>query len=584
MYILYHFLWEEILMKKSLPIGVENFEMLVTEDYFYIDKTMFIKELLDKKASVNLFTRPRRFGKTLMLSMLQYYFEDVKDRRGNKKEFQFLFDGLAIMKQGEKYTKHMGHYPVISLTLKSGRQNTLESSLDMLKEEIIREYKRHEYILQDDYLSDIDKSKYREYMMKQGDLSSYKRSLRFLCECLQNFYDKRVIILIDEYDVPLEGAYTYGFYQEMVDFIREFLGSALKTNNSLQFAVLTGCLRISKESIFTGLNNLRINSILTESYGEYFGFTEREVRHVCEEYELESKYDEIKDWYNGYEFGKINVYNPWSVIQYIYDHVDNKNAYPISYWANTSSNSIVKDLINHADNDVKEEIEKLIAGGTITIPVHEDITYDEVYDNKDNLWNFMFFTGYFKKVKETFNDDVDKRYVTLQIANREVHYIFKEKIQGWFEQKVKEADRSKLFDAVITGNADIFRDELQKLLKETISFQDFYENFYHGFTVGVLSGMKDYITKSNREAGDGRSDIFIKPVDRTKPAYVLELKVAESIVELEPKAYEAIEQIIDKHYEQELYDDGYIDVKRYGIAFFKKNCMVKISEKQKLIK
>lgn len=562
-------------MKKPLPIGVENFEILVTEGYYYVDKTLFIKELLDKKATVNLFTRPRRFGKTLTLSMLQHFFEDAYDRRGNKKDFRALFDGMAIMEQGEQYLHHMGHYPVISLTLKGGRQSTLESSFEMLIVEIAREFKRHEFILKDDFFGDADKKQYISFRDRTVTASEYKDSLRFLCECLQNYYDKRVIILIDEYDVPLEGAYSNGFYNEMVDFIREFLGSALKTNNALQFAVLTGCLRISKESIFTGLNNLDINSILSVQYGEYFGFTDKEVRTICDDYGLSDKYEEMKDWYNGYLFGQTNVYNPWSTLKYVKDHIEKRDCYPISYWANTSSNSIVRDLINRADQDTKEEIEKLIAGGTITIPVHEDITYDEVYLSPDNLWNFMFFTGYFKKIKEEFDETDDKRYVTLQIANREVRYIFKEKVSGWFEQRVKEADRRVLFQAVTGGDADTFTRELQNLLKDTISFQDFYENFYHGFTLGVLLGMKEYSVKSNRESGDGRSDIFVKPVDRTKTAYVLELKMADSVADLENKTREAIQQIVDKNYEKELYDDGYIDVRRYGIAFFKKNCLVK---------
>ena len=523
--------------KKPLPIGVENFEDFYTDDYYYVDKTGFIRELLDKKAKVNLFTRPRRFGKTLTLSMLKYFFEDAYDFRGNKKDNRHLFDGLKIMDAGEKYTRHMGQYPVISLTLKSGKQATFGSAMKQLCEMIAMEFKRHKYVLLDNVLSESDKKKYEMYMDIQAEMDDYKSALWFLCICLEQWYDKKVIVLIDEYDVPLESSYFNGYYDEMVDFIRALFESTLKTNDSLYFAVITGCLRISRESIFTGLNNLRINSILSTNYGEYFGFTEEEAEKMCSDYGIPDKYAELKDWYNGYVFGKANVYNPWSSIQYIYDRMEDLDGYPVPYWANTSSNSIVRTLIDRADRDVKDEIENLIAGGTVEKAIHEDITYGEVYDSMENLWNFMFFTGYFKKVGERFQDRV--LYATLKIPNQEVLYIFENKIRIWFEQKLKERNPNKLFEAVQKKDTEAMAAEIRNMLYTSISFYDYYENFYHGFLAGILYGMEYYVVKSNRESGKGRTDLYLKPARFSMPAYIFEFKCVKNIDDATQAAKEA---------------------------------------------
>ncbi|MBV7276668.1 AAA family ATPase, partial [Clostridium sp. PL3] len=369
---------------KPLPIGIDNFEKLITRGYYFVDKTLLIKDLLDNKADVNLFTRPRRFGKTLNISMLQYFFENSgKDKR-------YLFEGLNIMKEGEAYISHMGQYPVINLSLKSAKQPTFELAYISIRRRIAEEYKRHEYILEDQELK-YEKERYLKILKEQGEEGDYIDSLYFLSECLEKYHNKKVIILIDEYDVPLENAFFEGFYDKMISFIRSLFESALKTNSSLEFSVITGCLRISRESIFTGLNNLNIISILNDRYAEYFGFSDDEVKELTRYYKLEEKYLLIKDWYNGYIFGQTNVYNPWSVIKFIYDLLANINVLPTSYWANTSSNSIVKSLIEKADAVTKREIELLIEGKTIEKPVHKDITYDEIYDSLDNLWNFMFF-------------------------------------------------------------------------------------------------------------------------------------------------------------------------------------------------
>ena len=400
-------------------------------------------------------------------------------------------------------------------------------------------------------------------------------SIYFLSNCLEKYHDKKVIILIDEYDVPLENSYFEGFYDKMVKFIRSLFESALKTNDSLEFAVITGCLRISKESIFTGLNNLEIISILNKYYSEHFGFVHEEVKKMLEDYGISSKETLVEEWYDGYTFGKSKVYNPWSVIKIVKDLYKDKNTLPSSYWANTSSNSIVKSLIEKADLTTREEIEELIAGGTIEKPIHEDITYDEIYNNTDNLWNFMFFTGYLKKVNERM-DNTNKKFLSLKIPNEEIRYIFRYKVLDWFSEKVKVKDLSILYSAIIDGNVEIFQKELKKLLRESISFNDAYENFYHGFVVGVLMNMSDYIIKSNREGGTGRSDVYIKSPSVLERAVILEFKIADNIKQLDAKCNEAISQIEAKEYDMDLRNEGYEDIIEYGIAFYKKDCMIKI--------
>jgi hypothetical protein len=562
---------------KPLPIGIDNFEKLVTKGYYFIDKTLFIRELLDKKGEVNLFTRPRRFGKTLNMSMLQYFFEDAREADGTKVDNSHLFQGMKIMEAGEKYLAHRGQYPVISLSLKSAKQPNFDMAYDMLKRQIADEYSRHMFILEDERLAE-QKEKYLEIMREQADRNAYNDSLKFLSQCLERYYGKKVIILIDEYDVPLESAFFGKYYQQMTDFIRSLFESALKTNSSLEFSVITGCLRISKESIFTGLNNLKIISILNEKYDEYFGFLDSEVRKLCEDYDMQDKFDTFKDWYNGYLFGDANVYNPWSVIQYADDLMENHNKFPTSYWANTSSNSVVRTLIERADMETKQELEALIEGKTVEKPIHEDITYDEVYKTMDNLWNFMFFTGYFRKVGERMEEKSDTQYMQFAIPNREVKYIFRNKILGWFKEKIEEKDRTELFTSFVNKDVETFEEQLNELLLETISFNDAYENFYHGFLAGVLTGMKGYMVKSNREGGNGRSDLFIKPATRRKTAFVIEFKVADKISQLEAKAQEALNQIKDRQYVKELNDDGYEDVVKYGVAFFRKDCVIKVEE------
>ncbi len=552
---------------KPLPIGVDNFEKLITRNYYYVDKTLLIKNLLDNKADVNLFTRPRRFGKTLNMSMLQYFFEN------SEKDNSYLFEDLNIMDAGENYTCHMGKYPVINLSLKSAKQPSFELAYISIKRRIAEEFERHEYILKDQRLSN-KKERYLKILKEEGDEGDYIDSIYYLSECLEKYHEKKVIILIDEYDVPLENAFFEGFYDRMIKFIRSLFESALKTNSALEFAVITGCLRISRESIFTGLNNLEIISILNEYYDEYFGFTEEEVSKILEDYGLSEKEQLTKDWYNGYIFGQAQVYNPWSVVKFVKDLYKNINVFPTSYWANTSSNSIVKSLIERADTKTKQEIEVLIEGKTIDKPVHEDITYDEIYDSMDNLWNFMFFTGYLKKVNERI-DETNQKYLELEIPNEEVKYIFRTKILKWFEDKIKLKDLTVLYNSIFEKDVETFQKELNKLLKETISFNDAYENFYHGFVVGVLANMHDHIVKSNRETGNGRCDIYIKSPSIFDPAVIIELKVCNNPKEIFKKSDEALEQIKEKKYDLELKEEGYENIIKYGISFYRKDCIIK---------
>lgn len=556
---------------KPLPIGVDDFKKLIDENYYYVDKTLLIKELLDNKGEVNLFTRPRRFGKTLNMSMLQYFFEKTEE------DNSYLFNGLKIMNESKKYLDYMGKYPVINLSLKSAKQPTFEMSYKKIREAIADEFKRYSEVLNGNVLFEDEKEDFTNIMLQKADLSTYNTSLKLLSKCLKRYYKENVIILIDEYDVPLENAFFEGFYDEMVKFLHSLFESALKTNPSLEFAVITGCLRISKESIFTGMNNLEIVSILNKSYEEYFGFTNAEITKICKDYDINDKYSEIKEWYDGYVFGDENVYNPWSVVRYVKDVAINGEKYPSPYWSNTSSNSIVKTLIEKADLITKEEIESLIEGNPIEKPIHEDITYNEIYDSMENLWNFMFFTGYFKKVSEKINS-IGERFIKLAIPNKEVKYIFKTKIEKWFKEMIKSENLDELFEAMFQGNEKKFEEKIISILEKSISFNDSYENFYHGFLVGILSTLHNYKVKSNRESGIGRGDIIIQYPNRRGKAVIIEIKVAKDVNELEKKCNEALEQIEENKYDMELVQDGYKDILKYGITFFKKECMVKLKK------
>lgn len=559
-------------MNRPLSIGIEDFKELIINDYYYVDKTLLIKELLDNKGKVSLFTRPRRFGKTLALSMIKYFFERGYDQDGRELDYRALFEGLAIMDAGEEYTKHLGQYPVISLSLKVAKQPTFEMAQAALVNEIAKEYARHNYLIKSGELLSEEIELFQRIRQKKAETIDYAIALEFLSRCLKKASGKNVIILIDEYDVPLENAFFNGFYDQMIGFIRSLFESALKTNGSLEFAVITGCLRISRESIFTGLNNLRIISILNAKYAEHFGFTEAETLALLTAYGLEDRSAVVREWYDGYRFGKKEVYNPWSILLYTDDMRSDAEAFPKPYWANTSSNSIVRELVERSDTSVKLELEKLIAGGTVEKPVHEDITYDEIYRTQDNIWNFLFFTGYLKKVSERFAEGTT--YLTLAIPNEEVKYIYKNSVMEWFAQRIRTKDFSSLYQALLNRDAGSLEKQLCDVLMETVSFYDYKEAYYHGFLAGLLKMMDGYMVKSNRESGLGRNDIQILSVPYEGIAIVIEVKVADTAEQLDQKAQEALQQIQEQQYDAEFRTDGYKTFIHYGIAFYKKACLV----------
>ena len=549
-----------------LPIGVDNFEKLRDRGYYYVDKTLFIKDLIDMHGEVNLFTRPRRFGKTLNMSMLRCFYEISDEDRSR------LFAGTKIMDAGEKYIEEMGQYPVISLSLKSMKQASYKSAFYCLKEDISREFNRHRNLSEGIETEEI-RLKYHRFAAGTAEDDEYLTALKFLSECLYFFYGRKTVILIDEYDVPLENAYFNGFYDRMVVLIRSLFESALKTNDTLEFAVVTGCLRISKESIFTGLNNLNIVSIMDTTYAEHFGFTQSEVDQILKHYGLEKNHSAVKTWYDGYQFGDTEVYNPWSVISYVNSCYKDKNALLKPYWSNTSSNSIVRTLVERADLSVKQEIEALIEGKTITKPIHEDITYDDMDSTQDNLWNFLFFTGYLKKISE--HQDGEEILVEMAIPNSEVRYIYKNTVLRWFEEKTKKKELSPLYESILDGDREKMAEILSENLMETISFYDYQESYYHGFLAGMLKNIGNYIVLSNRESGNGRPDIVLKYPSVRGKAVILEIKVARTYQELESKCDEALRQIDEQKYEEALRQEGYSNILKYGIAFYRKECMVK---------
>ena len=560
-------------MKKALPIGVDNFEKIRNEGYYYVDKTMLIKELLDMKGEVNLFTRPRRFGKTLNLSMLRYFFEDTGDGEKNTRN-RALFQGLKIMEAGEAYVRQMGMYPVMNLTLKSAKQENFETAYYMMQSEIASEFDRHRDIIEKgrEKLSLKEYELYLEIADEKADEKQVRGALKLFSKCMQKITGRNTVILIDEYDVPLENAYFRGFYEKMVDFIRSLFESALKTNDNLQFAVITGCLRISKESIFTGLNHLNIISVLDKKYSEHFGFTESEVMQMMEYYVVENRFPTMKEWYDGYTFGNTEVYNPWSVIKFLYDLYSDSNAFPRPYWINTSSNDIIKEMIAGADRETKGQIETLLNGGTLELQVHEEVTYEDMRDRGENLWNFLYFTGYLTKQSEYFKES--SVFLRVRIPNTEVKTIYRNTILGWFRRRIEKQDFRDFYRAMEDGNAEKMQEILNEQLFATISFYDSAENFYHGFLAGILSQSENYLVKSNRESGNGRSDIMVKSPSLRGRSFILELKVSKDIDELEADAEKALRQIYEKKYMDELRTEGYKKTECYGISFYRKDCVV----------
>ena len=563
-------------IKKAIPIGIESYKEMIDRDYYYIDKTRLIVDLLTQKSKVTLFTRPRRFGKTLAQSMLRTFFEEEIGADGNAVDNSGYFAGKKIMGAGAQYTGHMGKYPVIFLSMKSAKQPDFEMAYSRLLTDIVSEFERHAYLLEGNVLTPAQKKRYNAVLEQSAGMAEVTFSLKFLSDCLEKYHHQKTIILIDEYDVPLENAYFKGFYDQMIDFMRSLLESALKTNDSLQFAVITGCLRISRESIFTRLNNLKINSVLDESYAEYFGFMQDEVDSLLSFYGISQKEDEVKEWYDGYLFGHTEVYNPWSILNYVDDIISHNTEFPKPYWSNTSSNSIIHELVVKADDSTVQEIEHLLMGEAIEKPVHEEITYGDIHTSKDNLWNFLFFTGYLKMKSQR----IEKRniYIEMAIPNEEIASIYEQSIKEWFDQKIANVDRSSLIKAFEEGDCEAAENFISQQLMDTISYFDYAESYYHGFLTGLLKNAGRYMVQSNRESGTGRPNLILCEKKFMGKAIILELKVAKTFAEMEEKCEEALQQIEAQDYAAPLSADGYRPILKYGIALYKKGCMVKKAE------
>lgn len=560
--------------KKRIPIGYEDFKDIIDKNMYFVDKSLLIRQLLEEGGQTALITRPRQFGKTLNLSMIRRFFEDERTRKGEKTDNGALFDGLAIMDCGEAVLRNQQRYPVINLSLKSGKQSDFEMAYLSLVDEIAKEFDRHRYVLEAECLSETDQERYLLICGRKAERIEYAKALGFLSECLTKYHGQKTIILIDEYDVPLENAYFSGFYDEMIGFIRSLFESALKTNPYLERGVITGCLRISRESIFTGLNNLQIHSVLSPHFADSFGFTPSEVQAMLEFYGLSEKYAELKEWYDGYLFGGAEIYNPWSIINYVSTATIAPNAFPKTYWSNTSSNTIIWELVEEADEETRKELEILMDGGIIEKPVHEEITYGDIHTTKDNLWNFLFFTGYLKAGEQ--RKEGRKLFLQMSIPNEEIASIYQDSIMTWFDRKVQKTDRSPLIRALEEGDCETAEDFLSAQLMNTISYFDYAESYYHGFLTGLLKGAGSYEVYSNRESGTGRPDILLKTqAIRKGQVIILELKLASSVAEMDARCDEALQQIEDQKYAQPFLQEGYPVVKKYGLTFYKKECMVK---------
>ncbi|MCB5776756.1 MAG: AAA family ATPase [Ruminococcus sp.] len=551
---------------KPLPIGVEDFKRLVDNGYYFVDKTLMIKELLENKETVNLFTRPRRFGKTLNMSMLQRFFE------ATGKSNAYLFDGLKIATYPE-YMAYQGQYPVISISLKSMKQASYTDAFYMYKNLIAKEYEKHKIILESNQILESEKEIFRNIMEQRADQNVYLNSIRTLSDILAKYYKKNVIILIDEYDVPLENAYHEGFYDDMTNLIRSCFESALKTNPSLEFAVLTGCLRVSRESIFTGLNNLKTYSITKNKFSQYFGFTQEEMQEILQTFSLEQYAETIAKWYDGYRFGLTEIYNPWSVLNCIDSYLQNDMVACEPYWSNTSSNRIVKRLIEESNERTKSMVEELINGTPIHTQIFEDVTYGTIDVNQDYIWSFLLFTGYLKIIScETVGDET---YYDMVIPNVEIKSIYKNTIRSWFIDHINRDNRTDILESVIHADAEKLEDLLCTWLTNTISCFDEQENYYHGFVTGLVSGFNGYMVVSNRESGNGRFDLVVKQRSRWHHAAILEFKVVEKYNQMTKACEDALRQIEEKDYEASLRDEQYENIAKLGICFCQKRCRVK---------
>ena len=554
--------------RKKLPVGIDSFEKLRREDFYYVDKTRLIIDLLKNWGEVNLFTRPRRFGKTLNMSMLKSFFEIGTDKT--------LFDGLAISEEKELCEAYMGKFPVVFVSLKDVDGLTFENAYGKLRDILRAEISRLSFLMQSEQIVEDDKYSFERFLREQDTLDDVQKSLKMLSSLLYQHYGQKVILLIDEYDVPLDKAFQHGYYKEMVALIRSLFSRALKTNDFLQFAVLTGCLRVSKESIFTGLNNFDVNSIIDVEHDEQFGFTEAEVQEILQYYDREAAAPVMKAWYDGYRFGNADVYCPWDVINYAKKLLANPQAEPQAFWINSSGNDLVKRFVDKADKTTQDEIERLIAGEAIEKAVRLELTYGEVDNSIDNLWSVLFTTGYLTQAGR-----VERGVYKLIIPNREVREVFVFQIQEWFKNTVvrDEKPMQAFCQAFLDGNAEEIQRRLTIILGKMISIldtkakDDQKENFYHGLLLGLLRSEPNWLILSNVESGEGFSDILIEPED-PDAGMVIEVKYSSTLAGMESACQAAMAQIKEKHYDERLRNEGRENITAFGIAFWKKRCRV----------
>ena len=546
----------------NVPVGISNFEKIRQDGYYYVDKTGLIKDMLKNKIpEVTLITRPRRFGKTLAMSMLASFF-DI--RRDSKK----LFQGLNISKEQQLCNDWMNQYPTLFLSFKDVDGTIFENALGLLRFTIAELCKKHTYLIESDMVDQDDKETFRKLKSMGSNLPELQGSIIMLMNMMKAYYNKPVILLIDEYDVPIAKASSNGYYKEMLEVMKTMLSTALKDNEALKFAVVTGCLKIAKESVFTGTNNFVSDTISSERYNEYYGFTQKDVDQILQDSQIEEKASDIKEWYDGYRFGEFDVYCPWDVMNYLWDLTNNQNAKPVSYWKNTSDNAIIRSFIDYTGAAIKKKLEILISGGSIRQQIEENLTYDYLHSSEENLWSILYLTGYLTNASERDTDGT----IELKIPNKEIKEIFETTVKKWFEDNAKTIDRKELFDAVWTGNADILTKEIGTLLRMTISYHDYKEDFYHAFLAGIFAGA-GYVVESNKEHGEGRSDIVIYDDHEGKVA-IFEAKKSQNPEDMKLDCEKAIKQINEKMYANE-FEDAYDEILCYGISFFKKRCLVK---------
>ena len=554
-------------MKKlNIPVGISDFAKIRDRNYYYVDKTKLISDLLEEEtAEVTLITRPRRFGKTMAMSMLSHFFDIRKDSKA-------MFQGLKIAENTELCDEWMNQWPVLFLTFKDVNGLTFASAKEMLLNRIAEIYNDHSYLLEGPQVRENDRKVFEQLADEvSGNPTDamLKTSIALLMKLMWGYYGKPVILLLDEYDVPIAKASANGYYAEMLEIIRGMLSTALKDNDAMRFAVITGCLRIAKESIFTGTNNFVSDTISSSHLNEYFGFTQEEVDQILSDADQTDHVEDVKAWYDGYHFGELDVYCPWDVMNYLRDLRKNPKTKPASYWRNTSDNAIIRSFIDYAGENIHEKMETLLAGGYIIQKIREDLTYDYLHASEENLWSILYSTGYLTQVR---GEELPPDTAALMIPNAEIRQIFETTVQEWFDDSARKENRTALFDAVWSGDIETLTEEMNELLRKTISYHDYKEDFYHAFLAGIFTGA-GYSVDSNRERGEGRSDVVVRNSSKGRVA-LFEAKYAKTLDGLEASCEAALQQIEDRQYAKDFADD-YDDILCYGIAFYKKRCLVK---------